>query len=613
MTKRKLPILSLSAILSLAAAAETVEIRSAADWDNFAGRVNAGESALCAILMRDVTLTALSPRCGNAETRYFAGDFDGNGKTLTLNWAFGDTYYAAPFGYVSGCTIHDLRIAGSISSDMPYSSGLVGWALCSGNTSITRCRCSATVTSTYSGEASYGGFVGRTRWGEYYTVTFTDCLFDGALLGPKAFHCGGFAVRDFSDSRIKIFNSLFDPREVTAGAEKSGTFVATTLSSAVFYASSSIYYRSVLGAAQGTDASGMGAAELAAALGENWQVVGEGADAKAVPKFVQTQVEDIPDPNCGALAFTYQGALRDAQGNALVHRSHTIEFRLYDQATGGSPHWGRRHSVKLDEEGNFAVEISDAAGSEIAGVPGTGLAEALAKNVGSSLYLGLAVDGGSSEISPRQKLLAAPSASYAADASSASGDVAVAGDVRTESVRVLGVVTAKEFSSSEGIKGAGLKAMSDVEVSGDLAVEGTITGNGAIPVGGIIPWWGVEADVPKGWAACNGQVSNGVRTPDLRSRFIIGAGGGSYPVTKTGGAEAVALTAAQMPAHTHELYGRYCGYTLRHNNDAEVITYYDKSWGSMSKRINTSESAGGGQAHENRPPYYALIYIMRVE
>ena len=149
----------------------------------------------------------------------------------------------------------------------------------------------------------------------------------------------------------------------------------------------------------------MGAAALAAALGSNWQVVGEGADAKAVPRFASSQAEDIPDPNCGALAFTYQGALRDAQGNALAHRSHTIEFRLYDQATGGSPHWGRRHSVVLDEEGNFSVEVSDAAGSEIAGVPGTGLAEALAKNAGSSLYLGLAVDGGSSEISPRQKLL----------------------------------------------------------------------------------------------------------------------------------------------------------------------------------------------------------------
>jgi len=612
MTKRILPILSLSALLSLAAAAETVEIRSAADWDNFAGRVNAGESALCAILMRDVTLTANSPRCGDVETRYFAGDFDGNGKTLTLNWSFKNTYYAAPFGFVSGCTIHDLHVAGSIASDMQFSSGLVGRALPFGNVSFTRCRCSAAITNTFSGAASFAGFVGRTYWkGEYYYITFTDCLFDGALLGPTASHCGGFVVRDFVDSRIKIYNSLFDPREVTASAENSGTFVATSQDSAIF-SSSSIYRRSVLGAAQGTDASGMGAAALAAALGSNWQVVGEGADAKAVPKFVQTQVEDIPDPNCGALAFTYQGALRDAQGNALAQKSHTIEFRLYDQATGGSPHWGRRHSVKLDEEGNFAVEISDAAGSEIAGVPGTGLAEALAKNAGSSLYLGLAVDGGSSEISPRQKLLAAPSASYAADASSASGDVAVAGDVRTESVRVLGVVTAKEFSSSEGIKGAGLKAMSDVEVSGDLAVEGTITGNGAIPVGGIIPWWGVEADVPKGWAACNGQVSSGVRTPDLRSRFIIGAGG-SYPVTKTGGAEAVALTAAQMPAHTHELYGRYCGYTLRHNDDAEVITYYDKSWGSMSKRINTSESAGGGQAHENRPPYYALIYIMRVE
>ena len=75
--------IALLSLLSLAAVAETVEIRSAADWDNFATRVNNGEATLNAVLMRDVTLTGNSPRCGFPETRRFRGEFDGNGKTLT--------------------------------------------------------------------------------------------------------------------------------------------------------------------------------------------------------------------------------------------------------------------------------------------------------------------------------------------------------------------------------------------------------------------------------------------------------------------------------------------------------------------------------------------------
>ena len=68
----------------------------------------------------------------------------------------------------------------------------------------------------------------------------------------------------------------------------------------------------------------------------------------------------------------------------------------------------------------------------------------------------------------------------------------------------------------------------------------------AFPSGGIIMWSGAIGSLPEGWALCDG--ANG--TPDLRNRFVVGAGS-TYSVGATGGADSVTLTAAQMPTHNH--------------------------------------------------------------
>ena len=67
-------------------------------------------------------------------------------------------------------------------------------------------------------------------------------------------------------------------------------------------------------------------------------------------------------------AFTYQGILRDAEGNVPGNKNQAVEFKLYTQAVGGSPIWGRAVSVLLDDTGLFNVELSDSAGSAIEGV-----------------------------------------------------------------------------------------------------------------------------------------------------------------------------------------------------------------------------------------------------
>lgn len=83
------------------------------------------------------------------------------------------------------------------------------------------------------------------------------------------------------------------------------------------------------------------------------------------------------------------------------------------------------------------------------------------------------------------------------------------------------------------------------------AVDGSLlTGIAGTPTGVIALWSGSIASIPSGWALCDG--ANG--TPDLRDRFVVGAGN-SYSVGATGGAATVSLSEANLPSHTHSVSG----------------------------------------------------------
>ena len=127
----------------------------------------------------------------------------------------------------------------------------------------------------------------------------------------------------------------------------------------------------------------------------------------------------------------------------------------------------------------------------------------------------------------------------------------------------------------------------------------------AVPTGMIMLWSGASTAIPSGYVLCNG--SNG--TPDLRNRFVVGHGS-SYAVGATGGASSVTLTTAQMPSHTHTYEDKYVG--LVYNSLARLdIDYNTNVYDQNGSRTGTTNSAGSGQSHENRPPYYALCYVMK--
>ena len=320
--------------------------------------------------------------------------------------------------------------------------------------------------------------------------------------------------------------------------------------------------------------------------------------------FAVAAVATLPCAAAGA-AFTYQGVIKEVGGAVPANKNRTVQFRIYDGPTTDHPLWGRAYNVLLDANGLFNTAITDAAGSEINGVTSTGLATILAQKSGTTLYIGLTVDNSSGEISPRQALLAVPYAIHAADAAAASGDFTVEGQT-----------TLKGGLAVQGGVNAGALSATSLSVTGNISAgtAGSFSGYGTIPVGGIVMWSGSASNIPDGWKLCNGRNN----TPDLRNRFIVGAGD-EYGVGHTGGQKQVTLTTNEMPRHYHEYVGddqlrnieSGCSTLMRYTS-----TRYDadsRTGGNYYSGVFGTSYAGSGQAHENRPPYYALCFIMRVK
>jgi microcystin-dependent protein len=140
----------------------------------------------------------------------------------------------------------------------------------------------------------------------------------------------------------------------------------------------------------------------------------------------------------------------------------------------------------------------------------------------------------------------------------------------------------------------------------------------AFPSGGIIMWSGTIGNIPSGWVLCDGNNS----TPDLRNRFIVGAGS-TYPVTATGGtadanvvshSHSFSGTTDGVGDHNHSLFGSSSGTTgtgaFENRVPSGSRTSGDAGAHDHTFSGNTSSSGSSG-TNANLPPYYALAYIMK--
>lgn len=158
-----------------------------------------------------------------------------------------------------------------------------------------------------------------------------------------------------------------------------------------------------------------------------------------------------------------------------------------------------------------------------------------------------------------------------------------------------------------------------------------------VPSGGIIMWSGASTAIPTGWLLCDGTGG----TPNLRDRFVVGAGS-AYAVGATGGsADAVLVshshnvtgTAASGGAHTHSVSdpGHAHNYTFKSTtggssaggdpnsitNSTAVTTTNTtgisiNSGGAHTHSVTgTTDSQGNSATNANLPPYFALCFIMK--
>lgn len=243
--------------------------------------------------------------------------------------------------------------------------------------------------------------------------------------------------------------------------------------------------------------------------------------------------------------------------------------------------------------------------------------------------------------------------------------------------KILDPAAGSEDSTLEVVvkTGGNNQAITFPTTSGTLALTSQLAS--AFPSGGIIMWSGQEADIPSGWVLCNGANS----TPDLRNRFVVGAGTGSnYNVGNFGGSDDATLVSHShgsgnygtnntgghshggntgnsgnhhhgggnyqtnnTGSHTHrwgtdDNLGANGGnnnpdanggqawkaHTEAAGNHSHNVNGNSQSEGDHSHNISTnnngshshnvngsSDSQGSSATGANRPPYYALCYIMK--
>ena len=135
----------------------------------------------------------------------------------------------------------------------------------------------------------------------------------------------------------------------------------------------------------------------------------------------------------------------------------------------------------------------------------------------------------------------------------------------------------------------------------------TLPSEPIVITGMIVMWSGSVTNIPSGWALCDGTND----TPNLKDRFIVGAGG-SYNLGDYGGSAEVTLTLAQIPSHNHAA-DSFKQLLQKHDEGSNTAKNVDTTRGEPNiQQAEEIRPAGGGMPHENRPPYFALAYIIKV-
>lgn len=182
------------------------------------------------------------------------------------------------------------------------------------------------------------------------------------------------------------------------------------------------------------------------------------------------------------------------------------------------------------------------------------------------------------------------------------------------------------------VSGTNIKTINGTSLLGSGNIDTT---TGVIPSGVILLWSGSVASIPAGWKICDGTSG----TPDLRDRFVVGAGS-TYAVAATGGSkDAIVVSHTHTatvtdPGHTHTAsvtdpghFHNLPGSTTSGGTNQTQIGVNATSVNATSATATTGISVtnasnttgvtvgvsttGSSATNANLPPYYALCYIMK--
>lgn len=190
----------------------TVHLKTAADWEAFAQRVNKNaECDLNAVMDNDIDLGTIQAMVGNYPN-YYSGTFDGNGHVLTVHYNNTDKEDNAPFEKVDGATIKNLTVKGEIIADNEdYAVLIAGIAALpkSGGqkTVISNCAVYAKLQSIKESSccARIGGFM---AWAQA-PISIDNCLFAGEISSSAKYSSiNKIFSYNFSDYSNTISNSL---------------------------------------------------------------------------------------------------------------------------------------------------------------------------------------------------------------------------------------------------------------------------------------------------------------------------------------------------------------------------------------------------------------------
>ena len=171
-------------------------IASASDWATFCTNVNNGTTYSGQLVKLTADITTSTRMNGN-----FKGVFDGGGHTLNITIS-GSSWRMAPFPVISGATIKNLTVTGSVTNTSNFTGGLVGQAM-GNNNLIENC----VVNTDVTGDMRIGGVVGQLTG----SLTIKDVVYGGTIINNMYNDAIGGIIGCYNttDENLTMTNCLF--------------------------------------------------------------------------------------------------------------------------------------------------------------------------------------------------------------------------------------------------------------------------------------------------------------------------------------------------------------------------------------------------------------------